>query len=379
MKTKVFISWSGKNTASFRVAKKLAKWLPMVLQETEPFMSDNICSGTNPISQIIGSLADSKVGIICVTKDNIMSPWLNFEAGALNNVVTNKSGIVIPLLINMTTDEFAKSNSPIRNLQGKEFNDNDFKIVLEDINSYLESPILEKTLDDLYINLKQVLFDVDLSDLSNGITSQNSTTADSKKDEKPKTLEIQETISESKMTKKDVKSILGIGGAEISYKDSTTGGVDVEIYWRNNSDDVINHVTFYLLVLNIYNEPVTVFPCKITGPIVPVSKCIKNYAKYYRNNPLYYKTKDKKWKYLSLFTNDGDKKLTYTSFNFESGQNIKNYILEENYDKIAYQAKFDKILYNSTAYKVNIISAKIEYEDETIVNIDNDVIKYAYF
>lgn len=164
---KVFISWSGKNTASFKVAKKLAEWLPMVLQETEPFMSDNIRSGTNPISQIMENLANSKIGIICITKDNITSPWLNFEAGALNNVVTNQSGIVIPLLVNITTDEFANCNSPIKNLQGKEFNEDGFKTVLNDINSYLESPIPEKSLDKLYGGLKQTLFDIDLNDLQN--------------------------------------------------------------------------------------------------------------------------------------------------------------------------------------------------------------------
>lgn len=185
MKTKIFISWSGKNTASFKVAKKLAEWLPMVLQETEPFMSDNIRSGTNPISQIMDNLANSKIGIICVTQDNITSSWLNFEAGALNNVVTNQSGIVIPLLINMTTDEFANCNSPIKNLQGKEFNDDDFKIALKDINSYLKSPISEKAFNSLYDGLKQTLFDIDLNTLSNEVKSQNGTTADVKKDEMP--------------------------------------------------------------------------------------------------------------------------------------------------------------------------------------------------
>lgn len=169
---KVFISWSGKNTASFKVAKKLAEWLPMVLQETEPFMSDNIRSGTNAISQIMENLTNSKMGIICVTKDNITSPWLNFEAGALNNVVTNQSGIVIPILINMTTDEFANSNSPIKNLQGKEFNNEDFKIVLQDINSCLESPISEKSLNSLYSRLEQDLFDIDLKDLPKEQTIQ---------------------------------------------------------------------------------------------------------------------------------------------------------------------------------------------------------------
>lgn len=182
MKTKVFISWSGKNTASFKVAKKLAEWLPMVLQETEPFMSDNIRSGTNPINQIMGNLANSKVGIICITKDNITSSWLNFEAGALNNVVTNQSGIVIPLLINITTDEFANCNSPIKNLQGKEFNNEDFKIVLKDINSCLESPISEKSLNSLYSRLEQDLFDVDLKDLPKEQTNQSYTLNENKKE-----------------------------------------------------------------------------------------------------------------------------------------------------------------------------------------------------
>lgn len=191
------------------------------------------------------------------------------------------------------------------------------------------------------------------------------------------TLDTPETTYESKMTKNNVKSIFGIGGVKISHIDNTDK-VGFEIYWRNNSNKVIKYVTFYLLILNIDNDPVRIFPCKLTKPIEPVSKCIKNFSKYYRNNPLYYKTKDKKWEYLSLTTINGDKKLSYTSFNYESEQHIKNYILEENYDKIAYQAKFDE-MHSSTAHSVKIISAKIEYMDGTIVNIDNDVIKYAYF
>ncbi|MCM1023859.1 MAG: hypothetical protein NC395_07345 [Prevotella sp.] len=192
------------------------------------------------------------------------------------------------------------------------------------------------------------------------------------------TLDTSETTSESKMTKNDVKSILGIGEVKIIPIDNI-GEAGIKIYWRNNSNNVIKSVTFYLLIPNIYNEPVTVLPCKLTGPIEPVSKCIKNYSKYYRANPLYYKTQDEKWEPLFLSTDNGYKKLSYTSYNSESGQHIKNYISEENYDKIAFQAKFDEIMHSSAAHSIKIISAKIEYMDGTIVNIDNDAIKYACF
>lgn len=239
---KVFISWSGKSTASFNVAKKLAEWLPMILQETEPFMSDNIRSGTNPISQIMEKLANSKIGIICVTKDNITSPWLNFEAGALNNVVTNQSGIVIPILINMTTDEFANSNSPIKNLQGKEFNNEDFKIVLQDINSCLESPISEKSLNSLYSRLEQDLFDIDLNDLPKEQTIQFHNIVAKiieEKEEKPYISLLREIVNEfnsngrrsityssDNINKNDVEILSSKG--YISYKSFKDGSVNIK-------------------------------------------------------------------------------------------------------------------------------------------------------
>ena len=84
---KVFISWSGKETASFKVAKKLYEWLPLVLQSTEPFMSDNITAGTDFINQIMSNLSSAKVGIICITKENVVS-----EVGALIETIKSKYG-----------------------------------------------------------------------------------------------------------------------------------------------------------------------------------------------------------------------------------------------------------------------------------------------
>ncbi len=159
MKTKVFISWSGKSTDSFRVAKKLYDWLPMILQATEPFMSDNIAAGTGFLNQIMDSLSTAKVGIICVTKENAASPWLNFEAGALSNVVTTNEGVAIPLLIGMTTNELSACNSPIKNFQAVEFNDEGIERMLHSINNLLEYPLKESQLEMLLKQSKAMLLE----------------------------------------------------------------------------------------------------------------------------------------------------------------------------------------------------------------------------
>ena len=79
---KVFISWSG--TLSKKVAEILKPWIKCVLQVTEPFMSaEDIDKGTLWFNVISDQLADTAVGIICLTRDNLDEPWILFEAGSL--------------------------------------------------------------------------------------------------------------------------------------------------------------------------------------------------------------------------------------------------------------------------------------------------------
>lgn len=80
----VFISWSGDR--SKQVALVLKKRLGHVLQGIETFMSDeDIPSGTQWFAKIGNQLQEASFGIICVTPDNLNSPWLHFEAGAIGN------------------------------------------------------------------------------------------------------------------------------------------------------------------------------------------------------------------------------------------------------------------------------------------------------
>jgi len=78
----VFISWSGDRSKA--VAELLDEWIQCVLQAIRPWMSSkDIDRGSLWFSEITDQLKDTKIGIICLTKDNLDKPWILFESGAL--------------------------------------------------------------------------------------------------------------------------------------------------------------------------------------------------------------------------------------------------------------------------------------------------------
>ncbi|SRR6266446_587386 len=80
---KCFISWSGERSKA--VAEAVRYWLPKVIQAIEPWMSsDDIEKGTRWRSGLASELEQSRIGIICLTQENLESTWLHFEAGALS-------------------------------------------------------------------------------------------------------------------------------------------------------------------------------------------------------------------------------------------------------------------------------------------------------
>lgn len=82
---KVFISWSG--TRSKHIATALRDWLPNVLQSVRPFISSqDILKGARGNVQITKELETAAIGIICLTPENLLAPWILFEAGALSKL-----------------------------------------------------------------------------------------------------------------------------------------------------------------------------------------------------------------------------------------------------------------------------------------------------
>jgi hypothetical protein len=90
--SKIFISWSKGRSLTFAQALRrlMEKTLhdPSFKNKDKPglhlvAMSEDLPKGGNWFQNLAGLLEDSKAGILCVTPENRMSPWLLFEAGAL--------------------------------------------------------------------------------------------------------------------------------------------------------------------------------------------------------------------------------------------------------------------------------------------------------
>ena len=110
-KNKIFISWSQEN--SKEVAKALKNTLEKDVFDScalECFVSDvDIASGEDWWITIQKELKACKIGILCMTKENLSAPWIYYEAGAM----VAQSVSTIPLLV--SCDFHSLSSTPLKN------------------------------------------------------------------------------------------------------------------------------------------------------------------------------------------------------------------------------------------------------------------------
>jgi hypothetical protein len=110
---KIFVSWSGSRSQA--LAEALRNWLPLVLHYAKPWLSkSDIQAGDRWSIEVAKELQESNFGIICVTKDNLASPWILFESGALAKSM--EDGRVIPLLLDL---DFKEVSGPLAQFQAK--------------------------------------------------------------------------------------------------------------------------------------------------------------------------------------------------------------------------------------------------------------------
>ncbi|MBQ4338293.1 MAG: toll/interleukin-1 receptor domain-containing protein [Clostridia bacterium] len=142
---KVFISWSG--ARSKKVALIFRDWLPTVIQAIEPFVSsEDIEKGARWNTDIAQELKESSFGLICVTKENLSAPWLNFEAGALSKTIDNT--YVAPLLFDVKPSDL--KGSPISQFQATSFTKDDMKRFIETLNSAASNCLVPARLDKAF-------------------------------------------------------------------------------------------------------------------------------------------------------------------------------------------------------------------------------------
>ncbi|MGN6869473.1 MAG: toll/interleukin-1 receptor domain-containing protein [Solirubrobacteraceae bacterium] len=152
---KVFLSWSGQKSKA--VAEALHDWLPNVIQEVKPFMSESdIAAGARWLSEIDQQLEDTSFAIVCVTRENQTAAWLNFEAGAVAKVIDTSR--VVPLAVDLT---LADVKPPLGHFQAKDISEAGIRAVLESLNDQAEQQVsnlagaFDKWWPDLEPKLKQ--------------------------------------------------------------------------------------------------------------------------------------------------------------------------------------------------------------------------------
>ena len=123
------------------MAVVLRDWLPSVIQSVEPYVSsEDIDKGARWSTDIAKELESSGYGILCVTRDNVDAPWLNFEAGALSKSVDK--GRVSPFLFAIKRSEVKAG--PILQFQSTIAEREDVLKLLHSINASSQQGALDE-------------------------------------------------------------------------------------------------------------------------------------------------------------------------------------------------------------------------------------------
>lgn len=124
---RVFLSWSGEQ--SRLTAEILARFIRTLVQAVDPWISVDLDKGTRWSAQIADALETSRLGVFCLTRDNLEAPWLLFEAGA---VAKTRDASVLTFLLNV---DKADVTGPLGQFQHTEFTKDDVLRLLRTVRA----------------------------------------------------------------------------------------------------------------------------------------------------------------------------------------------------------------------------------------------------
>jgi hypothetical protein len=126
---KLFLSWSGRQ--SKEIASLLKQYLESLPLSVDIFFSDaDIVSGARARQVIDSALETFNLGLVVITADNLESPWIHFEAGALTKVP--EVSAVIPLLFDV---DISALKQPLAAFQGRKFNEAGILQLVRDLHA----------------------------------------------------------------------------------------------------------------------------------------------------------------------------------------------------------------------------------------------------
>lgn len=138
---RVFLSWSG--NVSREIAATLADWLPLLMFDLDPFISDEIDKDARWNDTIHQRLTESSYGIAIVTSANRSAPWLTYESGAI--ATSSRLSVLL-----VDTDPTELRTSPLGAFQATRIEKSDIWKLIRRLNSLRPTPAPEERLHALY-------------------------------------------------------------------------------------------------------------------------------------------------------------------------------------------------------------------------------------
>jgi hypothetical protein len=141
----VFISWSGERSKG--AADALRGWLPIILQAARPWMSDtDIEKGSVGLDAVATALG-MKVGVICLTPENLKAEWILFESGALSKAFDDRTRVCTYLLGGLHRGDV---KPPLGMFQATTADREDTRKLVHTVNRHLDVAVPEPGLDELF-------------------------------------------------------------------------------------------------------------------------------------------------------------------------------------------------------------------------------------
>jgi hypothetical protein len=142
-KMDVLVSWSGQQ--SRQVGSALYEWLKEVIPGINPWISTvDIAIGTSWFESLMTQLDSTSLCVICMTPENVRSPWLYFEAGAIAG--KRADARVCSYLIGVSGNQLMAG--PLAQFQWAEANKAGTWKLIREINRCLSSPHNEPLLEN---------------------------------------------------------------------------------------------------------------------------------------------------------------------------------------------------------------------------------------
>jgi len=147
----IFMSWSGGRGGAF--AEEFKPWLEQVLPGTDVWLSiDDIDKGDIWFTEIVDGLKNCHCGVVCVTRENHLAPWLHFEAGGMIKGLGKAHVAVIVLDM-----EFDELKQPLSLFNALHLNRVGVWHLVRSFNKLSDRPIkdrvLERTFDKFWPDL----------------------------------------------------------------------------------------------------------------------------------------------------------------------------------------------------------------------------------